>query len=150
MSGDGMLTINPNADNIRVSGNVREMIHKCKANAAKVSERGRKDADCPDFAIKASGLAPYMIAFAAFKWQGHSPEARELAKRWKLLYARYASLSERYRQNVHAMRALSIAPHEMSERMRDVDAKFDVLSVDLNKLFEDLARWADTWELVED
>jgi len=136
---------------IQVTGSILDEIHRQIQDGAAVAARDRKDSECSDYKIKASGLAPYIIARAAFMWQKDSAEARELAKRWRVLFARYASLSERYRQNVHAMRSLHVEWNEISDRLKKVDAGFDALSVELNKLYAALAIWADlTWERVED
>ena len=103
-----------------------------------------------DNGIKALGLNAYTIAHVAFKWRHSSPQAAELAERWKLLWARYGSLSDRYRDWVHKARSLRLHPFELSRRYKEIDAGFDALTPAMETLNDDLEKWAETWEPVEE
>jgi hypothetical protein len=93
-----------------------------------------------DAGFKKEALTAHDIAFAAFRTD--TCEARELAERWRLVFARYASLSERYRQHVHAMRGLRKHPDEIRSQYEAIDMAFDELSPAINQLCDDLEKWA--------
>jgi hypothetical protein len=93
-----------------------------------------------DTGFKKEALTAYAVAFTAFRTDTWG--ARELVERWKLLFARYASLSERYRQHVHAVRGLRKQPDEIMSGYEAIDRAFDELSPAINQLCEDLEKWA--------
>jgi hypothetical protein len=94
----------------------------------------------PDTGFKKEALTAYAVAFTAFRTE--TREARELVERWKLLFARYASQSERYRQHVHAVRGLRKQPDEIMSGYEAIDRAFDELSPAMRELCEDLEKWA--------
>jgi hypothetical protein len=106
--------------------------------------------ECIDNGVKQLGFNDYFIAHVAFKWQENSKDAPELVARWKLAWARYASLSERYRELIHKMRSLRLHPEEVSRLYKEIDAGFDALHPEIETLSKDLHAWSETWELVQD
>jgi len=94
----------------------------------------------PDTGFKKEALTAYAVAFTAFRTD--TLEARELVERWKLVFARYASLSERYRQFTHAVRGLRKRPDEIRSQHEAIDMAFDDLSPEIRELCEDLEKWA--------
>jgi hypothetical protein len=94
----------------------------------------------PDTGFKKEGMTAYAAAFAPFRTE--TREARELVERWRLLFARNASLSERYRQWTHAMRGLRKQPDEIRAEYHAIDMAFDDLAPAIRELCDDLEKWA--------
>jgi hypothetical protein len=86
------------------------------------------------------GYTAHQLAGAASA--SPTPEARELARRWKTLFAKYANLSKRYWDIIKQMQALRLDPSQVRERYEALDAQFDGICEEIDGLCNDLEEWA--------
>jgi hypothetical protein len=91
-------------------------------------------------ANKKHGYTPHQLAASASA--SPTPEARELARRWKTLFAKYANLSKRYWDIIKQMQGLRLEPSQVQERYEALDAQFDGICAELDALIDDLEEWA--------
>jgi hypothetical protein len=95
--------------------------------------------------IEAAGQAIKDVCPHEFVWAASNsatPEARELTKRWKSVFAKYANLSKRYWNIVKQVQALRLEPAKVQERHEALDGEFDNVCRELEALYADLAEWA--------
>lgn len=85
-------------------------------------------------------FTPHEFVWAAST--SETPEARELTKRWKTVFAKYANLSKRYSNIVKQFQALRLEPAKLEERYKALDREFDDVCRDMDALHADLAAWA--------
>lgn len=71
-----------------------------------------------------------------------TPDARELTRRWKTIYAKYANLSKRYWNIVKQSQALRVEPSQVRERFVALDEEFDGVCEEIVALHKDLEEWA--------
>jgi len=90
--------------------------------------------------IEKGGLSFHELAYLASTYE--SQEARELAKRWKTLYAKYSNLCKRYWNLMKQFQALRMLPEQVEKRFVALDEEFDGFCEGMFALFDDLAEWA--------
>ena len=90
-------------------------------------------------AIETGGLTPHDPAGMASTFE--TQEARELTKRWKTIYAKYANLSKRYWNIIKQCQALRMLRPLVRERFVALDEQFDGVCEEMQALFHDLAEW---------
>jgi hypothetical protein len=90
--------------------------------------------------IEKGGLSFHELAYLASTFESH--EARELAKRWKTVYAKYANLCRRYWNLMKQFQALRILPEQVEKRFVALDEEFDGVCEEMLALFDDLREWA--------
>ena len=125
---------------ISVDASESPRVIKIGPEACKTWWRDWVEWTAPDTGFKKEALTAHAVAFTAFRTD--TWEARELADRWRLLFARYASLCERYRQHVHTLRGLRKQPDEMMSGYEAIDRAFDDLAPAIRELCDDLEKWA--------
>jgi seryl-tRNA synthetase len=91
-------------------------------------------------AIKKDGYTALELVWAAST--SETQEARELTKRWKTLFAKYANLSKRYWNNTRQFQALRMEPSQVRARYEALDEQFDDVCEQMEALYDDLAEWA--------
>jgi chromosome segregation ATPase len=93
-------------------------------------------------AIKEAKVGFTALELACAASASPTQEARELTRRWKTLYAKYANMSKRYWDIIKQMQALRLDPSQVRERYEALDAQFDSVCEEIDALCKDLEEWA--------
>lgn len=71
-----------------------------------------------------------------------TPEAREITKRWKAIFARYSNLSKRYWNLTKQLQSLRLEPAQVEGRYQALDEAFDEVCEEISAVYVDLEKWA--------
>jgi hypothetical protein len=93
-------------------------------------------------AIKEAKVGFTALELACGASASTTQEARELTRRWRTLYTKYANMSKRYWDIMKQMQRLRFDPSQVRERYEVLDAQFDGVCEEIVALCKDLEEWA--------